>query len=101
MTMNSGIDLLVVFCAIGALLQVADYATTRLALERGVGTEANSIVRRLMLLFGTRTGLIVSKLVALCTFALLYALNADWRLVAVLDLVYLIIVVNNHRIART
>lgn len=88
-----------ILCAIGIILQIADYATTRLGIERGIAHESNALVARLMAWAGLRNGLILSKLIGVAVFILLYRYEAVLAAGA-LDLVYLVIVCNNHRIAQ-
>lgn len=97
--MMPDISTLAILCGVGVLLQVADYATTRLGIERGAGREGNAMVARLMAWFGLRNGLILSKMVGVAVFILLYRYEAALA-AGVLDLVYLVIVLNNHRIAQ-
>ena len=84
------IYIFILFC----LLQCADVYSTWKALSTNIGHEANPIMAWLFSEIRLKTGLIVAKL-AICV-AVYYFVNELWVL-AILDLVYIEIIINNFK----
>ena len=87
------IYLFILFC----LLQCADVYSTWKALSTNIGHEANPIMAWLFSEIGLKTGLVVAKL-AICV-GIYYFVKELWVL-AILDLVYIEIIINNFRVIK-
>ena len=87
------IYLFILFC----LLQCADIYSTWKALSTNIVHEANPIMAWLFSEIGLKTGLVVAKL-AICV-AIYYFVKELWVL-AILDLVYIEIIINNFRVIK-
>lgn len=87
------IYLFILFC----LLQCADIYSTWKALSTNIGHEANPIMAWLFSEVGLKTGLVMAKL-AICV-SVYYFVNELWVL-AILDLVYIEIIINNFKVIK-
>jgi hypothetical protein len=80
-------------------LQLADLATTHYVLRKGIGTEANPLLKRLFDKFGHERVLLITKAAFIVWLLLLQGFIPDavlWLLVAF----YVWVVVNNLRVIR-
>lgn len=79
-------------------LQIADAVTTWAILEAG-GKELNPIVRWMMAKMGVHLGLVVKTIVAVGVIGLLLP-KLPWEVLAILDIFYVGILINNVNVLR-
>ena len=91
--------MLLLVTVIAILLQVADYWTTRVAIESGKGSEGNKIVKWFMDKLGLRAGLIAMKLVGIALLLALYFIGY-WLVFIPVIVFYAIVVYNNYLIFK-
>lgn len=98
------IGALTLLCLVGIALQVLDYASTRLVIERGRGAEGNPLIAWLIDRIGHRPALVIFKLLVVGCFVFLWiagyggSKSAIW-VVAGLDALYVFVVLRNLKIA--
>jgi len=79
------------------MLQTLDIYTTWKALSTNVGHEANPVMAWLFSEIGLKAGFVVTKIV-ICG-VVYYFITQDW-LMAILDLAYLEIIINNFKVIK-
>ena len=80
-----------------ALLQLCDFYTTYAIIKSGKGHEANPILAKLFDKIGYVQGLTIAKLLAIVVgfFLLPY-----WYILAILDALYIWVVINNYKVLK-